>query len=631
MRARSVVAAVSIGVTTVLVGPMAEPASAAVNATTAGTVVTAAVTGNTTVGFGCTGGKITVGGSVAAPALDCAAVTQVTVNGDGGDQLINARQLGQTAFSALPRVVATLGGGSDFISETPRADQIDTGSGNDGVSLTHGGLANTSVDLGADTNDYLYVSGTELDDTIVAASPNATVTIGVGNTSGTSSLSANNAEYLAVEGGGGDDTINTTAVIAASTIDDASINGGPGDDTMTDGVIDSELYGQAGTNTLSGGPGQDAYWSESNTDTLNGGNDTVDEWIYDAGGPRSGGRTLNGFTAGDNYVVQAHQGDVTMRIRPAPGGATLFTTSLTRPGQALIPAPLGRLTGGQAFVGALPHRGLMDIVATTDSINTVLATTGGGLIDVTIPTGEFNAEVFGTSLAVTSSYGQITAVNVGGPANYRVHGPWTNKNQGFAHRVTRDLMFRFATNAQRDAIRDQLTNGTTTRAAVAQSLINSDEYRGLDVDRVFVKYLRRVSDPGGRTYWINSIDNGKALWRFRAQLFGSNEYFTKAGGTNASYVAKAYTDVLGRAPDPGGQAFWTNKLNTGADRGSVALQFINSPEARRRLVDDQFLRFLDRLPTATEQTTWVAALPGATGEQDLIAFLANSTAYFTRS
>ena len=88
------------------------------------------------------------------------------------------------------------------------------------------------------------------------------------------------------------------------------------------------------------------------------------------------------------------------------------------------------------------------------------------------------------------------------------------------------------------------------------------------------------------------------------------EYFTKAGGTNALYVAKAYEDVLGRKPDPSGQVYWTNKLNNGADRGSVALQFINSPEARRRLVDDQFLRFLARFPTGQSELDVIEPDPG---------------------
>ena len=104
-----------------------------------------------------------------------------------------------------------------------------------------------------------------------------------------------------------------------------------------------------------------------------------------------------------------------------------------------------------------------------------------------------------------------------------------------------------------------------------------------------------------------------------------------AGGTNADYVTRAYSDVLGRAPDPSGKAYWTGKLDGGYDRGSVALQFLNAAEARRRLVDDQFLRFLDRLPTATEQSSWVGQIPTSDGEQRLVAFLAGSASYYGRS
>ena len=68
------------------------------------------------------------------------------------------------------------------------------------------------------------------------------------------------------------------------------------------------------------------------------------------------------------------------------------------------------------------------------------------------------------------------------------------------------------------------------------------------------------------------------------------------------------------------------------DRGSVALQFINATEFRRFLIDDQFLRFLDRKPTPTEQATWMDVLAtSSTGEQELIEALAVGNDYFNRS
>jgi hypothetical protein len=568
---------------------------------------------------------------IVLPAIDCSALVQLTVAGDAGSQNLYGQYLDAAVFSSHPKVLASLGDGADSFTESGNADNVDLGPGDDQVQLFYGGTANVGIQMGAGTADRVTYTGSPLADSISAASANTGATVTQSNADGGGSTTFVNAELLTIYGSDGDDTITTADVTAASSIDYLSQYGQAGNDTLTNGAVNGALYGGPGTNALHGGTGSESFWTESPTDTLTGGNDASTEYIYDTDGLRSGGRTLSGFTSIDNYVVQAHQGDVTMRVRPGTGGSALFTTSLTRPGQQVVPAALGRVSLGQAYVGALPHRGLADVVAGDKIIQVTLPLTGGGLVDVTVPSGAYEATLTAGTLTVASGFSQVTASHVDDASHYSVHGPWTNKNEGFAHRLYRDLDFRFLTTAQRTQVAGQITSGTKTRAAVAQGIINSDEYRGLDVDRVFLKYLRRVVDPGGRTYWINSIRNGKALWRFRAQLFGSNEYFSKAGGTNASYVEAAYTDVLGRKPDPSGKAYWTNKLTNGADRGSVALQFINSPEARRRLVDDQFLRILDRLPTAAEQANWVAALPSDNGEQAMIVALVSGASYYDRT
>ncbi|MCU1368870.1 MAG: hypothetical protein JWO77_64 [Ilumatobacteraceae bacterium] len=633
MRAGRIITAVAVGLTAIGVGPLARPAGAAVvTGSSGGNTVVVNATGNETITPGCNGsGKVAINNVQVSPAVDCSALIQLTVTGDGGNQGLYPGALDGSSFVAHPKVVASLGDGADVFQETANNDNVDMGPGDDTVTLFYGGAANTGIELGAGTNDFVYFTASGLDDTITATSVNAFATVAQSDPDGGGSTTFAHGERLTVQALAGDDTIVTTAVTAASSLTFLVLDGGAGDDTISDGALSAALYGGAGTNTLTGGAGTDSYWSESQTDVVNGSGDGAPEYVYDTDGPRSGGRTLSGFTNLDGYTVQAHQGDVVMRIRPGTAGSTLFTTSLTRTGQQVVPAAFGKVTLGQSYVGALPHRGLADVVAGPDAAEITLPSTGGGLLDVTIPTGAWETDVAGQNVSIASGYATITASYVPDADHLSVHSPWTDENEGYAHRLYRDLDFRFLSNAQRAQVGDQITSGAKSRAAVAQGIINSDEYRGLDVDRVFLKYLRRVSDPGGRTYWINSLRNGKALWRFRAQLFGSNEYFTKAGATNASYVEKAYTDVLGRTPDPSGKAYWTNKLDNGADRGSVALQFINSPEARRRLVDDQFLRFIDRLPTAEEQANWVAALPSANGEQAMIAALVSGATYYNRS
>jgi hypothetical protein len=632
MRAGRIIAAVAVGATTIVVGPLVRPAGASITTgSSGGNTVQVNAVGNEAITPSCSGGKVAVNGVVVTPQVNCSALIQLTIAGDGGNQSVYGTGLDGAAFSASPKIVASLGDGADLLFESAGADNVDMGPGDDQALLFFGGAANVGLALGAGTNDAVTYAGSPADDFIGVTSLSTNALINQSNPDGGSSTSWAGAERLTINGGDGDDNINTVGITAASSITFVSLVGQNGGDTLSDGPIAAALYGGPGTNTLTGGAGQDAFWSESSTDTLNGSSDAVPEFIYDTNSLRSGGRTLSGFTAIDTYTGQTHQGDVVMRVRPGSASSAVLTTSLTRPGQQVVPADLGRLSLGQAYVGALPHRGLADVVAAAKPVQITLATTGGGLVDVTVPTGTYEATLTGQNLVVLSSFGQINATSVPSPSSYRVHGPWTDRNQGFAHRVTRDLLFRFPTDAQRDQLRDQLAGGTKTRAQVAVELTSTDEYRGLDVDRVFVKYLRRTADPGGRTYWIGSLRSGKALWRFRAQLFGGSEYFAKAGGTNASYVAKAYSDVLGRQPDPSGQAFWTGKLNGGADRGQVALQFMNSPEARRRLVDDQFLRFLGRLPSTAEQSTWVAQIPTASGEVALIRFLAASSAYYDAS
>ena len=640
MRARILIAGALLGSAVVMTTPQA--AGATISATTSGGTFTVTLVGDENVRLECSGGNagvtnVTGGGFTAAsPALACSAVTAVVVTGDFGDQTVDTRPLISAPFTANPTLGALLGDGNDVIWETDRNDTIFTGGDRDTVTLFAGTVANTTVNLGTGGSDQLTLEGTSSADTVAMASTTDDLTLTI--TGGaTSSWTVIDAENISVSTGKGNDVASFAGVTGASGLGYLTLAGGDGDDTLTSSPKGTFLYGGTGTNTFHGGPGLDSIETESDTDTINAPTDTTTDYVDDYSSLRFGSRTLVGFggSAQDRYSSGFFRNDVTLRVRPGSSGSALVTASLNRTGQQVLPAAMeffqGEVEGTRSVLPDIAHRSLVDVVAVGQELSFSDTASPRSRFDVTIPTGSWTQTSNGTTRTIDPSAAGLGNIEIPATLEFRIHGPWTDTNQGFAHRIYRDLAFRFLSDDDRDFLRDGLTAGTVSRKQAVERIVDSDEYRGLDVDRTFVKYLRRPSDPGGRTYWINSIRNGRAMWRFRAQLFGGNEYFTKAGGTNALYVAKAYEDVLGRKPDPSGQAYWTNKLNNGADRGSVALQFINSAEARRRLVDDQFLRFLDRKPTAGEQTTWVNALTGATGEQDLIIFLTASSAYFNRS
>jgi hypothetical protein len=606
------------------------PASALVTVTTSGTTMTVTLSGSEELDVKCVNGVVTANTKTGSPTVACGTFSKLTVNGDSGPQIIDGHDLEVPAFTAKPYLVADLGDGADWVDPTSRADDIDMGPGADRVYFERS-VTDTLLDGGAGT-DWIGLYGTDgVDDEIVAASNSSTLTIthevaGVVRTG-----TAKNFEEAGAAGRSGDDTLDFSGITTASSIDDANIYGEGGDDIVRGPQFAGDLFAGPGSNQVFGGPATDNIGSEGNGDVIKLGGGTGDR-VYDRNSGRSG-RTVDNLGQSNWYFFEPNLGDTVSRIRPGAAGTATVTNSLTRTGQQTLGSSFKNVS---VTVGGLGKaKGLADVVVLDNSRKTYAngSQDDDDLLDVTIPMGSWTT--LGTpqnGIFITPAnpaYAELHATNFGAMS---IHGPWTNKNSGFVHRSTRDLMFRFADGATINTTSAALTAGTTTRSAVVGGLMDTDEYRGLDVDRTFTRFLDRATDPSGRTYWINSIGNGKALWRFRAQLFGSNEYFTKAGGTNAAYLDAVYLDVLGRQIDPSGKAYWGGKLDKGADRGSVALNFINSSEFRRFVVDDQFLRFLDRKATTQEHATWDPKITGTTtGEQDLIASLVASGEYLDRS
>jgi hypothetical protein len=641
--------ATSVLSTVLAVGAASTPASA-LTATTSGSEVTVNMTGTDRGAFVCQSGNVAVFNAqlaqttVASPTLACSALTEVTVIGDASNNFVDGRGLDAAAFSKGPRMVASLGEGNDTVYETDRNDVIATGSGVDTFYVTLGGVANSAVDLGANPpgvpGDLVVIEGPDTDDTFGVSSPaDEAVTLVYTTPTGTTSSRVAGLERIDVFAGGGDDFLTNASDACPLFCRLYGFHGEEGDDTLTVGEENGNLHGGPGTNTFNLGLNRTAANTSSPTDIINQYPTGYGEIVRDITSPRFGGRTLGGFATVNAelskravYDTATTDNDAVVRVRPGttPGSA-VATMTLDRTGQQQLPPGFGRFWPTLGPATTIGRKAIGDVVVPAAEV-TFTGAAPGALYDITVPTGSWTENVVSGVRIIDPANDALGDVKVPFGATTKVHGPWTNKNQGFAHRVHRDLLFRFATDATRDQVRDQLASGAKTRTQVAQSLVFSDEYRGLDVDRVFVRFLRRSPDAGGRTYWINSIRNGKSLTQFRAQLFGSNEYFNKAGGTNAAFVERAYQDVLGRKPDPSGLAYWTGKASSGTDRGLIARQFLASSEARRFIVRDQFLRFLDRQPTTGEIDTWVKTLGSSTtGEQDLIVFLAASGSYYDRT
>ena len=78
--------------------------------------------------------------------------------------------------------------------------------------------------------------------------------------------------------------------------------------------------------------------------------------------------------------------------------------------------------------------------------------------------------------------------------------------------------------------------------------------------------FNRTPDVGGLGFWISKMDTGMSYNTVAQNFVNSDEFRTAYGGSNPSVntlVTKLYNNVLTRAPDGGGLAFWQDKLTTG--------------------------------------------------------------------
>lgn len=629
---------------TVAVVGTASPAFAGVGTGTSGTQLNVIITGAASITFTCSGGKVatSVGGAaatVASPALACSALTKVVVAGDTASQQVDGRGLDGAAFSAHPWLYASLGDGSDKVYDTAQADQISMGPGYDTLFLNPSSVANTTNDLGTGGG------GTEVDTveayalptggTMTASTPgDGDLRVTETNASGTHTNVFVGAEFMWFVGGAGNDTMDATGLTTGSSVDQLRFDGAGGNDAMTTGAVGASLmFGNGGTNTFTTGSGFCNVLTDSTTDVIHLGGPAT---VLDTESLRSGGRTVTSTGVGSQgWSVNMPKGDAVAHVRPGAGNGTVITTSLDRFGQQVLPAGVGILgVGLYDSSGTNPaDHGLIDVEAQVGKTMTIDGTAPGGpsgnIADVLVPSGSWaTTGAPGTSSTLTitpASYGKITVRQMSAVS---VHGPWASANESFAHRSVRDLLFRFPSDGDRALVTAQLDGHTKTRPQITAAIMDTDEYRALDVNRTFLDFLKRAADPAGQAYWVQSLDNGKSLRQFRAQLFGSNEYFTKAGGSNLTFLLAAYADVFGRAPDASGQAYWLSRLDRGTERGIVARTFLASTEARRTIAREQFLRLLGRFPTTAEADHWIGLLAGNTGEQDLIAFLVDSNEYF---
>ncbi len=241
----------------------------------------------------------------------------------------------------------------------------------------------------------------------------------------------------------------------------------------------------------------------------------------------------------------------------------------------------------------------------------------GGTFEVALPSGSSQTNLnFGT--ITISTFIPITPQQAIFPAGQTGFTAYVNG-------VYRNLLGRNA-DPSGQAFWVGALNAGLSRTEMALSVLQSREYRGIELDGHYRTFLGRTESQADQTFWVNAMVGGVTEQQLVLTFLSSAEY-QSLHSTNTEFVQSLYRNVLSREPDSG-LAFWTNSLATGSSRASVAKSFTDPILTSEAMVDAFYTALLHRAPDAAGQTFWENFLEqGGTIDVAAEAFL-GSDEYF---
>ena len=239
-------------------------------------------------------------------------------------------------------------------------------------------------------------------------------------------------------------------------------------------------------------------------------------------------------------------------------------------------------------------------------------------------------------------YGSTTAIRDlwYDPSNYvATNSCKMNDTAEFVKQQYRDFLNREAETGGLQYWVNIINSGAMTRAQVIDSFFWSEEFGGriAPIVRLYFAYFLRIPDYGGLMYWIDQFSNGQSLGAISDAFAASSEFQQTYGSlSKEAFVNLVYQNILGRAPDPGGYAFWLGELNSGRrTRGQVMIGFSESAEykgltSHEVYVTMMYVGMLRRSPEQEGFNFWVDYLDSGNSGLALIDGFLYSQEYANR-
>jgi hypothetical protein len=202
-------------------------------------------------------------------------------------------------------------------------------------------------------------------------------------------------------------------------------------------------------------------------------------------------------------------------------------------------------------------------------------------------------------------------------------------NTDYVNRLYQSLLNR-SPDSNALAYWSNLLNAGTSRYTVVSQILQSQEYRTVEVSSVYAKLLKRAPDALGMATFTAQLANGVSLESVEMTIAGSAEYYQMRGqGQTAGFLNALFSDALNRTIDPGsaatlGQALASQTLT----RGTIAAMVFSSLEYDQNIVQVYYQSFLHRQADSSGLTSFASGLQQGELDQDVIAAILSSQEYY---
>lgn len=470
---------------------------------------------------------------------------------------------GDDVITAIGMRAATIDGGegNDRITVDGRGSEdggyrITLGAGSDTLGLRYLTASTETLSAGIVVTDFLAgIDGDVVDIGSLLTSNLFLVGPGAGNPflSGHLRLTQTDAGTLLEvdRDGGGNEFITlltmagvTTSSLAAFNLSFVTGLGTPGADTLGGTAGFDRLLGQAGDDQLDGGAGSDLLDGGDGADRLRGGDG--DDYLIGGGGIDTAlfagffGKAAVAIGTGSITVTTAGGADRAVGVERFQFADGAFVVDADSSGAQIM-----RLY--DTILDRAPDPLGLEIYVDRIERGQSLASVAGEFV----ASAEFQAATGSLSNAQFVDYVYRQALgrapDAGGAAFY-------------AQRLDQGL--------SRGAFTVELSESAEHRGLTAAMAANGyfdTDSRYQSVALLYDSFLGRLPDEGGITFYAEQLKAGTlSVSQVAADFAGSAEFRAATQGkSNAELVDYVYRNTLDRAPDPGGAAFYTDRLNQG--------------------------------------------------------------------